>query len=60
VLYLALMKAKERWTMPIRDWPSALYHLSLVFPGAGAAVTLTAIYTVKLTLPTSAHANLLR
>jgi putative transposase len=33
VLYLALMKAKERWTMPIRDWPTALYHLSLVFPG---------------------------
>lgn len=33
VLYLALMKAKERWTMPIRDWPNALYHLSLVFPG---------------------------
>lgn len=33
VLYLALMKAKERWTMPIRDWSNALYHLSLVFPG---------------------------
>lgn len=33
VLYLALMKAKERWTMPITDWPNALYHLSLVFPG---------------------------
>jgi putative transposase len=33
VLYLALMKAKERWTMPVRDWPTALYHLSLVFPG---------------------------
>ena len=33
VLYLALMKAKERWTMPIRDWQTALYHLSLVFPG---------------------------
>lgn len=33
VLYLALMRASERWTMPIRDWPSALYHLSLVFPG---------------------------
>ena len=33
VLYLALMKAKERWTMPIREWPNALYHLSLVFPG---------------------------
>lgn len=33
VLYLALQKAKERWTMPIHDWPNALYHLSLVFPG---------------------------
>lgn len=33
VLYLALMKAKERWTMPIRDWPAALYHLSIAFPG---------------------------
>jgi putative transposase len=33
VLYLALMRAKERWTRPIRDWPTALYHLSLVFPG---------------------------
>ena len=33
VLYLALLKAKERWTMPIHDWASALYHLSLVFPG---------------------------
>jgi putative transposase len=33
VLYLALQKAQERWTMPVRDWPAALYHLSLVFPG---------------------------
>lgn len=33
VLYLALMKAKDRWTMPVREWPIALYHLSLVFPG---------------------------
>ena len=33
VLYLALMKAKERWTMPLRDWSNALYHFSLVFPG---------------------------
>jgi putative transposase len=33
VLYLALMKAAERWTLSIQDWPSALYHLSLVFPG---------------------------
>jgi putative transposase len=33
VLYLALTKAKKRWTMPIRDWPTALYHLSVAFPG---------------------------
>jgi putative transposase len=33
VLYLALMKAKERWTMPLFDWPNALYHLSIAFPG---------------------------
>jgi len=33
VLYLALTSAAERWTMPIRDWPTALYHLSLGFPG---------------------------
>jgi putative transposase len=33
VLYLALMKAQERWTMPIWDWPPALYHFSLAFPG---------------------------
>lgn len=33
VLYLALMKAKERWTRPIKEWPDALLHLSLVFPG---------------------------
>lgn len=32
VMYLALMKASERWTMPIREWPQALYHFSLVFP----------------------------
>jgi putative transposase len=32
VLYLALQRASERWTMPIRDWPNALYHLSLAFP----------------------------
>jgi putative transposase len=33
VLFLALMKAKERWTRPIKEWPDALLHLSLVFPG---------------------------
>jgi putative transposase len=33
VLFLALMKARERWTRPIKEWPDALLHLSLVFPG---------------------------
>lgn len=33
VLYLALLKAQERWTMPVRDWPPALYHFSVAFPG---------------------------
>lgn len=33
VLYLALMRAQDRWTMPVQNWPAALYHLSLVFPG---------------------------
>jgi len=33
VLYLGIMKASERWTRPVQDWPSALNHLALVFPG---------------------------
>ena len=33
VLYLAIMKASERWTRPVKDWPGALNHLSIVFPG---------------------------
>jgi putative transposase len=33
VLYLGMMRAKERWTMPIKNWPPALLHLSIVFPG---------------------------
>ena len=33
VLYLAIMKASERWSRPVQDWPSALNHLALVFPG---------------------------
>jgi putative transposase len=33
VLYLAIMKASERWSRPVQDWPGALYHLSIVFPG---------------------------
>jgi putative transposase len=33
VLYLALLNASKRWTMPIRDWGTALNHLSIMFPG---------------------------
>jgi putative transposase len=33
VLYLAIMKASERWTRPLKDWPAALNHLAIVFPG---------------------------
>lgn len=33
VLYLAIMKASARWTRPVQDWPAALNHLALVFPG---------------------------
>ena len=31
VLYLAMMKASERWTRPVQDWPAALNHFALVF-----------------------------
>jgi transposase-like protein len=33
VLYLALMRAQQRWTMPIWNWPPVLDHLAIVFPG---------------------------
>ncbi len=33
VLYLALQRAQERWTYPIREWQSALDHFALAFPG---------------------------
>jgi putative transposase len=33
VLYLAIMKASERWSRPIKDWPAALNHLAVVFEG---------------------------
>jgi putative transposase len=33
VLYLALMRAQQRWTMPIWNWQPALDHLAIVFPG---------------------------
>jgi len=33
VLYLAIMKASERWTRTGQGWTAALNHLALVFPG---------------------------
>ena len=32
VLYLAIMKASERWTRPVQDWTAALNHFAMVFP----------------------------
>lgn len=33
VLYLAIMKASERWSRPIRDWVAALNHFTILFEG---------------------------
>jgi putative transposase len=33
VLYLALQRASERWSRPIKDWVAALNHLTVVFEG---------------------------
>jgi putative transposase len=33
VLYLAVTRAAQRWTMPIQDWPAALNYFSIVFTG---------------------------
>ena len=33
VIWLALERAAARWGRPIRDWPSALNHFSIVFEG---------------------------
>ncbi len=33
VIYLALQKAAEKWKRPIKDWPAALNHFSIVFEG---------------------------
>ena len=31
VLYLAITKASERWSRPIKDWRAALNHFAIVF-----------------------------
>lgn len=33
LLYLALMNAQKKWTMPIKDWNRALHQFSLFFEG---------------------------
>jgi len=33
VIWLALERASARWSRPIKDWPSALNHFSIVFEG---------------------------
>jgi putative transposase len=33
VLYLAIKRASSRWKRPIKDWPAALNHLTIVFEG---------------------------
>ena len=33
VLYLGIMRASKKWTMPIQDWPAALNFFSIVFEG---------------------------
>jgi putative transposase len=33
VLYLAIMKASERWSRPVQDRTAALNHLSIAFEG---------------------------
>jgi putative transposase len=33
VLYLAIIRAAKRWSMPIQDWPAALNYFSIVFEG---------------------------
>lgn len=33
VVYLAIMEASKKWTMPIRNWKAALNHFMIVFDG---------------------------
>ena len=33
VIYLALIKASEKWTRPIHDWAAALNYFTIVFEG---------------------------
>lgn len=33
VLYLAITKASENWTRPVKDWSAALNHFAIMFEG---------------------------
>ena len=33
VVYLAIIDASKKWTMPIRNWKAALNHFMIVFDG---------------------------
>jgi len=33
VLYLAITKASERWSRPVKDWSAALNHFAIMFEG---------------------------
>jgi putative transposase len=33
VLYLAITKASQRWSRPVKDWSAALNHFAIVFEG---------------------------
>jgi putative transposase len=33
ILYLAIIRAAKKWTMPIQNWPAALNYFSIVFEG---------------------------
>jgi len=58
VLCLAMMKASERWTRPVQDWPAALNHFALVFPDRSPACTPGQLHRILSPLigPTAAHA----
>jgi putative transposase len=42
IVYMAIHEASKKWTMPIRDWKSALNHFAILFEGR-----LTATHTLS-------------
>lgn len=52
VLYLAILKASERWARPIKDWVAALNHFAIASK-AECRTDEAAAYTEKLTVPSN-------